>query len=188
MMLWVLCGFVSGALSDLAFLGGGGNPLGLLLPGIFFGLAVSACLRKGTTHNLIGFIATSTLAYYVAVLTTFALNAYNPLWFSPPTRIDSWTLLLAGIVGALITSIGVHGLLFPLNLKEIISITLSGGLFGIVGWTIGSFYVWGGQNYYARWFVSNICSLLLIWQVGTAFVLGAYVKREKRIQDLRLVG
>lgn len=156
--------------------------IAFLLPGLIFGIAISAHVRVfravRSARNLIGFIATCAVGYGVSVIVTI-WSPIHPQFLnfsgSSSAAIDSSPFLTGGFVGGAFVCAGVFFFLTPPRgvrkfLLRACSISMICGLLGVLGWSVGE------QLWAARWLPrigKNLDSytLYIIWQTGAASLL-----------------
>ena len=157
------------------------NVLGLnpfVFTGAIFGAVISAHfwrfrgMRSG--WRVLGFVATSTAAYPIAVNATISTPVHlAALNFSGHGAgdIDSSQFLTGGILGAAILFAGFFFFLAPVTrwprfLAKAFCFTAFGGFLGVFGWALGGFISRDQGN---NW---NFYSLYVVWQAGIALLLG----------------
>lgn len=138
-------------------------------PGILFGIGISIYfvlfLRyRKSLLRLIFWIAASQGSYHIAV--RIATLTFRDLRQDLPSQL---TMITAGTVGAFLMLLGFCFLLYKLNVKHIISLSLLGGLLSL------SFYV-------SPYFLP----LYVFWQTGMAAAIGWVMDSsllQKQIQN-----
>ncbi len=139
-------------------------------PGLLFGIAIALFFiwqkKPNSWLKIFGFVLVSVVSYSAA----FQIANFSSLSFG----YSSWLCFFCGgLVGALLLSVGFSWLLHRLTWKQILILTLMGGLLGAVGYLTTNFlcpdcYSWdfgGGGGKGFSW-------LYIIWQTGMALGLG----------------
>lgn len=129
------------------------------VPGIVFGLTISIYFKffrnsgELTVNKICFWILSSAIAYNSAVgLVLFYVMVTKSLS-------DSMTLplFLAGMVGGGLMLVGYHYFLFPLEVRELLVLTVFAGILGVL----------------FRESTSMFINLYVVWQSGMALALGA---------------
>ncbi len=152
----------------------------LISPGIFFGVAIALFFviseRKKAVGKIVGFIVLSAIAYFAAFWITFLVfilaGAANPS--SPPTS-TLLGFLVGGACGAFILFFAAKASLSPFGNRKWYLFTVAGGLLASFSWLIG--WIIGGTTHH---FAFALYSLYVLWQMGMALVLGAYIRTYER--------
>jgi hypothetical protein len=177
-----------------------------LIP-LVFGLAIAVCLRRFWGVRQFGrlslFLATSLVFYYVAFFLSFyaaALTSNFKLGSASPAKIHAIAFFPGSFLGAFGIFIASLFLVSPGTqsesaLKKSALFSLGSGLSGVLGWALGPSLgrlVWFTLD---RWHLTekaqtseiasanltfNLYSLYLVWQVGTALLLGLCLWQEQQ--------
>ena len=174
-----------------------GAPLGAML-----GISLAWCGVLGGFKGLsqaILFVPLSGMAYFVsqcvAVGTELAVTSGKPMSMGDVPSYSLWSMFAGGFLGGFLVLYGVLLLVYPgqlcvlLMFKVLFSSILT-GLLAIVAYSLGPYLdvaVWSlvhelgltpptetFQN--ARGDVSHVYSLFVVWQTGTAFLLGLILR------------
>jgi hypothetical protein len=161
-------GFFSGLISSWANGISSGPQFLICLPGIIFGVALSLFFspdvffaerkRIKALGALIGFVAVSTAAWLAAFFGAMALMFAGSSNGAPPWMYAG--IFIGGCIGALILSLGLALLHRFSTPKEVLILTITGGLLGVVSFLPGL----------------NIYFLFPIWQAGMAAEIAYFYK------------
>jgi hypothetical protein len=173
-IFFTVLGLASGVLTSLL----SSTPI-TIYPGLLFGIAISVFFfmsgKEKRGWRLGVFTAISTGAYVVAFYTTFFFLAFtdhnlvngSQSYYDPVLFLG---LLIGGLVGALILSVGINFLLAKLTDVQLFALTALGGFLGFFGFVVGYLFLpvfHSGATFY---------TLFIIWQTGMAFALAFCVK------------
>lgn len=187
-------GLVSGVLACLIQT----LPFGVIfLVGLAFGVVISAHVRlfRGmrSTFHLIGFTATCTIAYTIAVFAT-ARSPFRPQFLNfsgtGSWAIDSSSFFTGGFLGAAIVCTGIFFFLAPLApprnltkfLLKALGISVACGFLGVLGWSVGEHL----RN--AQWLAGfgahlDYHALYIIWQTGAAPLFGLLLSPQQTLVE-----
>ncbi len=133
-----------------------------IVPGAVFGLLVGAYFvtkHKVPVWKAIIWAGFSALAFYLAVMTAISTSGNH-------NAIISFSL--AGLVGSALLLLGTNLLIQRLNITQIFTVLIIGGVMGIAFFFITEFLHSGVLAY-------------VVWQVAVGTALGIFVDRNKKI-------
>jgi hypothetical protein len=81
-------------------------------------------------------------------------------------------------------------LFYPIKANQWALLTLLGGILGVFGWVLGSFFSFSGNSFSSGYSLSsaNLWSLYVVWQTGIAIAIGYCLKVNEAASPVTLSG
>ncbi len=159
------------------------------VPGLIFGFFSIYPLREylKTALRKIVWVSVSTVAYVFAYSFTWMaffmdVAKHNPR-STPEVGMPLFIFVLGGMLGALVLGFGARFLVNQISTKSLLLLVLAGGFFSIsvlLGDPVSSLEPFATGGAMGEGLPKGVSSLVFVWQIGVAFVLGWIVDKAQQ--------